>query len=417
MLATLLILGAGMLLVERLRPAWRLPRVRAWWARVAFLNLLQLGVVILAGLTWERWLAGRGPFDLSAHLGATGQGVAAYLVSTFVYYWWHRARHSVPALWRLCHQTHHAPQRLEVVTAFYKHPLEAACNGVISALIVYALLGCSVAGGAVYTLLAGAAELFYHWNVRTPRWLGYVIQRPEAHRLHHERGVHAGNYGDLPLWDLLFGTFRDPEREGPVDCGFEPKCEDRFEDQLAARDVHTETRPPLTFLPPALGCAGPRSRGRRVRAANLAAAAVLTLGLTQFVGAVTGNRVLRGVGAASAAAPLPKVFSAHRGFETFANDFELCYDRGGQRVRVPLTAERAHHLRGPYNRRNVYGAALSYGPLLPSGLLDPVLSYGLRPDGPLRAELGVPADAEHVTVEIHSKTRGREGTWTLASDG
>ena len=53
--------------------------------------------------------------------------------------------------------------------------------------------------------------MFQHANISTPRWLGYVIQRPESHNYHHERGVHARNYGDLPLFDILFGTFHNPE--------------------------------------------------------------------------------------------------------------------------------------------------------------------------------------------------------------
>ena len=31
---------------------------------------------------------------------------------------------------------------------------------------------------------------FQHANIRTPRWLGYLVQRPESHSLHHARGVH-----------------------------------------------------------------------------------------------------------------------------------------------------------------------------------------------------------------------------------
>ena len=46
--------------------------------------------------------------------------------------------------------------------------------------------------------------------MRTPRWLGYLIQRPESHCRHHEFGVHASNYSDLPLWDILFGSFHNP---------------------------------------------------------------------------------------------------------------------------------------------------------------------------------------------------------------
>ena len=37
------------------------------------------------------------------------------------------------------------------------------------------------------------------------------MQRPESHSVHHARGVHAYNYANLPLVDLLFGTFRNPE--------------------------------------------------------------------------------------------------------------------------------------------------------------------------------------------------------------
>jgi sterol desaturase/sphingolipid hydroxylase (fatty acid hydroxylase superfamily) len=51
-----------------------------------------------------------------------------------------------------------------------------------------------------------------HLNVRTPQWVGWFIQRPEAHAVHHGRGIHAYNYGNFPLWDILFGTFRNPTK-------------------------------------------------------------------------------------------------------------------------------------------------------------------------------------------------------------
>jgi sterol desaturase/sphingolipid hydroxylase (fatty acid hydroxylase superfamily) len=60
------------------------------------------------------------------------------------------------------------------------------------------------------SFLASFCSLFQHANLRTPRWLGYLIQRPESHSIHHQRGVHAYNYGDIALWDLLFGTLRNP---------------------------------------------------------------------------------------------------------------------------------------------------------------------------------------------------------------
>jgi sterol desaturase/sphingolipid hydroxylase (fatty acid hydroxylase superfamily) len=57
-------------------------------------------------------------------LGTTGGAILGYFVITFVYYWWHRWRHEVPFLWRWLHQVHHSPARIEIITSFYKHPLE-----------------------------------------------------------------------------------------------------------------------------------------------------------------------------------------------------------------------------------------------------------------------------------------------------
>ena len=52
---------------------------------------------------------------------------------------------------------------------------------------------------------------FQHVNIRTPQWLGYIVQRPESHSLHHGRGIHQYNYSDLPLFDIVFRTFRNPK--------------------------------------------------------------------------------------------------------------------------------------------------------------------------------------------------------------
>ena len=151
----------------------------------------------------------------------------------------------------------------------------------------------------------------------------------------------------------------------------------------------------------------------RVRAANASALALLLIGSLQMAGFVTGSKALRGIGAATGAAPLPKVFSAVNGYETFATQFTLVYEDRGATVRTLITPELYSNLRGPYNRRNVYGGALAYGPCLPDALWRPVLRYGLSADGPLHRELHVPTSARHVRVEIASLTHGREQTRTL----
>lgn len=215
----LIVLAAAalMLLVERRRPAREWPKVPGWWTRALLLNAVQFAVAYLAALSWDRLLAERRPWE---YAGADGTGPwVGYVAITFVYYWWHRFRHANAWAWRWLHQVHHSPQRLEIVTSFYKHPLEILVNGVLSSALVYLLVGLSPSDAAQAILLTGLAELYYHWNVNTPRWLGFVLQRPESHCVHHQQGLHALNYADLPIWDMLFGTFHNPRRWN-ARCGF-----------------------------------------------------------------------------------------------------------------------------------------------------------------------------------------------------
>jgi hypothetical protein len=163
--------------------------------------------------------------------------------------------------------------------------------------------------------------------------------------------------------------------------------------------------PETSGAPPAV------TRGLRWR--NGAAIALAVLACAQMAGYVTGNRVLRGLGAASAMSPLPKVFSDVDGLETFATTFTLRYRKAdGAVVETPITPALYGQLGGPYNRRNVYGAALSYAPRLPEPLWQSVYCHGLAPHGPLRTELGLQGATE-ISVTIRARTRGRNETWTL----
>jgi sterol desaturase/sphingolipid hydroxylase (fatty acid hydroxylase superfamily) len=227
------------LVLERAKPGWTLPVVRSWPRRVILVNLVQLGIVLLAGVTWERWLSSWSVFHLSEHVSPIVGGLLAYFVATFVFYWWHRWRHEVNALWIGFHQIHHSPQRIEVVTSFYKHPGEMIVNSLLGSALVYTILGLSLEGGAIYTACTALGEFFYHTNVRTPRWVGYFFQRPEMHRIHQQYGRHRNNYGDIVWWDMLFGTYENPENF-EYTCGFDDPREQRLVDMLRYRDVHEE---------------------------------------------------------------------------------------------------------------------------------------------------------------------------------
>ena len=229
-------IGLVMLLVEVLRPGRQYRKPVYWWPRAILLNAIQAGSAVLAARTWDLWLPQFKLIDLSG-LALLLQVIIGYVVLTFIYYWWHRARHEVPYLWRTLHQIHHSPARLEVITSFYKHPIEILSNSVISSAIVYSLLGLVPAAVIVVILITGLAELFYHWNVKTPYWLGYIIQRPESHCVHHKQGYHRNNYSDLPIWDMLFGTFENP-RYQPEDCGFDEPRELALWSMLRAKNLY-----------------------------------------------------------------------------------------------------------------------------------------------------------------------------------
>lgn len=245
MLITILAIFVFCFCLERVLPGWRLPRVRTWPVRVLAINAIQLGVVLLAGITWERWLSGSSILHLSRHVPPGVGGLIAYFIATFVFYWWHRWRHESAVLWRGFHQIHHSPQRLEVITSFYKHPGEMVANSIIGSLLVYSVLGLSLAAGAAYTFCTAIGEFFYHTNVKTPRWVGLVFQRPEMHRIHHQYGRHKNNYGDITWWDMLFGTYENP-KEWRDTCGFDREKEEQLLPMLAYQDVHRVADTALT---------------------------------------------------------------------------------------------------------------------------------------------------------------------------
>jgi sterol desaturase/sphingolipid hydroxylase (fatty acid hydroxylase superfamily) len=97
-------------------------------------------------------------------------------------------------------------------------------------------VGVTAEAATVVLLSTTFLSIFQHGNFRTPRWLGYIVQRPESHSFHHERGVHARNYSDLPVFDLLLGTFYNPPRFAP-ETGFYHGASKRIADMLRFRDV------------------------------------------------------------------------------------------------------------------------------------------------------------------------------------
>jgi len=83
--------------------------------------------------------------------------------------------------------------------------------------------------------------MIYHWNIKTPYWMGFIFQRPEMHLVHHKEGWHHNNYSDLPIWDMLFGTFANP-RKFEAKCGFKDERELKVLEMLRFEDVNPRAK-------------------------------------------------------------------------------------------------------------------------------------------------------------------------------
>ena len=144
---------------------------------------------------------------------------------------------------------------------------------------------------------------------------------------------------------------------------------------------------------------------------NIAAIGLVILGLAQMAGDLANLPPLKAIAAATGASPAPKVFSAVKGLETYSTRFFLEWnDKVGEAHSLELTPKVYARLAGPYNRRNVYGAVLAYGPILstdPHGkpMFDAVARYALCDDAPLLRELGIDPKSIHGRVRIRLEPR------------
>jgi hypothetical protein len=100
-----------------------------------------------------------------------------------------------------------------------------------------------------------------------------------------------------------------------------------------------------------------------------------------------------------------------RGLETYSSRFFVEWtDKSGVFHSTKISPENTAGLRGPYNRRNVYGAVLAYGPVLQSDpsvrpMFEAVSHYALCGDAPLLRELGIPVAEIQGAPRIRIETR------------
>lgn len=234
---------AGLMIWESLFPARPLPIVRFWKLKglTAFALFFYLSSYL--PLWTDPYLEPYRLFDLS-HLDTITGATVGLLVYELALYLWHRAMHGSDFLWRTFHQMHHSAERMDTYGAFFFSPMDMIGFTLLGSICFALLIGLSPQAITVVLLITNFLAIFQHANIRTPAWVGYIVQRPESHTIHHGQGIHKHNYSDLPIFDILFGTFDNPKGY-EVETGFYPGASDQIGDMLLFKNISDNTVEPL----------------------------------------------------------------------------------------------------------------------------------------------------------------------------
>lgn len=246
---------AALFVAERLRPAAPRPAglaesrpaglvdvARRGWARLGrnlALWLINTALSPLVVLPLTVWAAGRG-LDLGLRpawwAGPWGL-VGDLLLLDFLIYWWHRANHVVPFLWRF-HAIHHLDGFLDTSSALRFHFGEVLLSALARAAVIVAL-GMPLASVLAFEALVLVATIFHHSNLRLPAGLESALARvvvtPSIHWVHHRalRRDTDSNYATvLSLWDPLFGSRSATARSPEMAIGVERQGEESMLDLL-----------------------------------------------------------------------------------------------------------------------------------------------------------------------------------------
>lgn len=147
---------------------------------------------------------------------------------------------------------------------------------------------------------------------------------------------------------------------------------------------------------------------KNFRGSWLALIGLSVLGTFRTFADLAGAESISALGAMTQVSPAMKVFTAHNGFETFANEFVITINRvDGSHEKIRLNPETYKKLKGPYNRRNAYGATIAYAPLLTTNpqtrqMFEEVTNYAICSPGKLIHEVAglQPSRLKNVRIEI-----------------
>lgn len=217
-----------------------LPKIKFSTLRgvLSFLVFFYLGSYL--PLLTDEFLASFQLMDLSS-LNTALQVVIGLFFYQFMLYFYHISVHKSNLLWRVFHQMHHSSERLDIPSTYYFSLMDMVGFTLLASFCFAFFMGLAPMAISIIIFSLNFLSQFQHANIRTPQWLGWFIQRPEQHAIHHARGQHKYNYSDFPIYDYLFGTFANP-KDFQDQNGFYDGASARVKDMLLFKDVSIKTK-------------------------------------------------------------------------------------------------------------------------------------------------------------------------------
>lgn len=234
---SLYVLGsyAFLILWEEIFPARKLPKVKFWRLKGLLFFFSFFFVASYLPIFIDPFLAKFQLFNL-IHLGVFTSSLIGLVVYELVIYLYHVTMHKYDFLWRTFHQMHHSAERLDAYGSLFHSPLDMIGFTLVGSVSFALLIGLPSQSITLLLFVINFLAFFQHANIKTPRWIGFIVQRPESHSIHHGRGIHKYNYADLPLIDMIFGTFQNPQNY-EKETGFYDGASNRIKDMFLFRDI------------------------------------------------------------------------------------------------------------------------------------------------------------------------------------
>ena len=141
--------------------------------------------------------------------------IFGYILSDFLFYWFHRAGHRVNFFWG-AHTGHHSAEELNYAVALRTTIFQRAAS-----FLFYWPMAClGFSPPLILTIVAInlVFQFLPHTRVipKLPKWIDYWMNTPYHHRIHHAANqvYWDKNYGGtLIIWDRMFGTYADETEE------------------------------------------------------------------------------------------------------------------------------------------------------------------------------------------------------------